>query len=226
MARAHSLVLDFDEALAAIDRAIESAPERAYYQARKALLLLQMERVDDASGAMEKACCMSPDNPFDADLMIAFDMLNEDRTELEQVARGETRRSYTPEQRGQAFIALGDYREALRQYEAATLDMGRELIDLITDDWIWRCPHIINRAHLWLREGDPRGEKALRSLLDELEIIESQDIVNPLAHYWTACAYTLLQREQEARESMSEARRTGWHHPWWESRDWNLKPPG
>jgi TolB-like protein len=225
MARAHSLDLDFDAALEAIDRAIESAPERAYYPARKALMLLQMERFEEAVVSIEKACCMSPDNPFDADLMIAFHMLNEDRSDLEQVARGETRRVYSPEQRGQAFIALGDYRQALVQYEAASLDVGRELIDLITDDWIWRCPHIINRAHLWLREGDPRGEAGLQALLDELEIIKSQDIVNPLAHYWAACVHNLLRHEPEARDAMSEARRTGWHHPWWESRDWNLQPP-
>jgi tetratricopeptide (TPR) repeat protein len=184
-----------------------------------------MGRFDEAVVSIEKACCMSPDNPFDADLMIAFHMLNEDRSDLEQVARGETRRVYSPEQRGQAFIALGDYRQALVQYEAASLDVGRELIDLITDDWIWRCPHIINRAHLWLREGDPRGEAGLQALLDELEIIKSQDIVNPLAQYWAACVHTLLRREPEARDAMSEARRTGWHHPWWESRDWNLRPP-
>jgi tetratricopeptide (TPR) repeat protein len=148
-------------------------------------------------------------------------MVLDDRTL--QLARGESARAYKAEQRGQACIALGDYPAALQQYEAAQLDRGRELIDLITDDWIWRLPHVINRAHLWLQAGDPRGREELERLLSGFEDIARQGIVNPLAGYWAASANALLGRLSEARALLEEARRIGWHHPWWEQRDWNVR---
>ena len=41
----------------------------------------------------------------------------------------------------------------------------RELLKLVTDDWVWRLPHVINRAHLWFQAGDVRGEEELERLL-------------------------------------------------------------
>jgi Tfp pilus assembly protein PilF len=43
LSRAHALAKEFASALRAIDAAIALAPERAYYRARKGLLLLQAE---------------------------------------------------------------------------------------------------------------------------------------------------------------------------------------
>jgi hypothetical protein len=96
------------------------------------------------------------------------------------------------------------------------------VIDLTTVDWIWRLPHAINRAHLWLLADDARGRIELEQLLAELAAIAEQGIVSPLAGYWAACANALLGRTTKARELLAEARRTGWHHPWWEQQDWNL----
>jgi len=166
---------------------------------------------------------MSPDNPFDADLMVAWYMARGDEKALAEVARGETQRDYTAEQRGQAFIALGDFPAAREQFEQATLDTNAELIDLITDDWIWRLPHVINRAHLWFQAGDVRGEEELERLLLEFRKIGEQGIVNPLANYWAAGANAVLGRTRQAHEMLDKARQTGWHHPWWERLDWNIR---
>ncbi len=139
-------------ALSAIDAAIECAPERAFYRARKGLLLLQTGNIDAAAAAAEDACCMSPDNPFDAELIIALCIAREDRAGIRAVARGETERPYTAGQRAQAFIALGDYAAARELYELDVLDSRRELIDLITDEWIWRfrTSSIAHTCGCWL----------------------------------------------------------------------------
>ena len=71
LARAHALAKEFEPALQAIDAAIALAPERAYYHARKGLLLLQAGQLEAADRSVEEACCKAPDNPFDADLIIA-----------------------------------------------------------------------------------------------------------------------------------------------------------
>jgi adenylate cyclase len=221
MARVLSLELQMDSALEAIDAAIKCAPQRAYYHSRKGLMLLQADRFVEAVSSLEEAWGMAPDNPYDADLVIAHYMVSEDRSSLERVARGLDSRTYEAEQRGQAFIALGDYAAAREQYDVAILDQRQELIDLITDDWIWRLPHVINRAHLWLLDGDARGQSELERLVGKLQDLKAQGIVNPLASYWAGCVNMLLQRESEALQSMDEARRAGWHQPWWEQHDWN-----
>ena len=223
LARAHAQAKEFDPALHAIDAAIALAPERAYYHARKGLLLLQAGQIEAAGRSVEEACCKAPDNPFDADLIIANSMVRADRDYLGKVARGETMRSYAAEQRGQAFIALDDLPAAREQYEQATLDGGRELIELITDDWIWRLPHVINRAHLRLLDDDARGRDELEGLLAGYEHMTQQEIVNPVASYWAACAHALLGHAQQARALLDEAGRIGSHHPWWEQQDWNSR---
>jgi TolB-like protein/lipoprotein NlpI len=223
LARAHAQAKEFDPALHAIDAAIALAPERAYYHARKGLLLLQAGQLEAAGRSVEEACCKAPDNPFDADLIIANSMVRDDHEYLGKVARGETMRSYAAEQRGQAFIALGDIPAAREQYERAVLDGGKELIELITDDWIWRLPHVINRAHLRLLAGDARGRNELEQLLAGYNHMTQQEIVNPVAGYWAACAHALLGHAQQAGALLDEARRIGWHHPWWERQDWNIR---
>jgi tetratricopeptide (TPR) repeat protein len=169
---------------------------------------------------------MSPGNPFDADLMVAHMLARADLEQLGKVARGETRRGFAPEQRGQAFIALEDLPAAREQYEQAALDGEKELIELITDDWVWRLPHVINRAHLWLLAGDGRGRDELEKLLAAYSRMTQQEIVNPVASYWAACAHALLGRSHEARAMLEEARRIGWRHPWWERQDWNIRSIG
>jgi len=221
LARAHALARAFDAALREIDEAIRCAPGRAFYHAQRSLILLQTGDAEAAARSVEEACGLSPDNPFDADLVIAHFMARGDRGSLARIAGGETRRHYNACQRAQALIAIGNHTDALQVYETATLDRKQELMDLITDDWVWRLPHVINLAHLRQQAGDPRGEEELERLLADLAHIAQQGVSNPLARYWAASASMLLGRADEARDLLSEARAIGWNHEWWERLDWN-----
>jgi TolB-like protein/Flp pilus assembly protein TadD len=225
LARAHALTRAFEAALREIDEAIRCAPGRAFYRAQRSLILLQTGDSEAAARAVEEACGLSPDNPFDADLVVAHFMARGDRESLARIAGGATRRRYNACQRAQALIAIGNHADALGMYETATLDPEQELLDLITDDWVWRLPHVINLAHLRQQAGDPRGEEALERLLANLEHIAQQGVTSPLARYWAASASMLLGRAAQARELLSDARAIGWNHEWWERLDWNAPSP-
>ena len=223
LARVYALQRDFDAACREIDQAIRGAPGRAFYFAQKALILLQAGNHELASRAMEDACCLSPDNPFNADLVVAHHMARGDRDSLVRIAQGEIHRSYMAAQRGQAMIALGEFDAARDLYETAELDRGSEMAKLATDDWVWRLPHVINRAHLRLLNGDGRGREELEGLLAELQGLAGQGIKIPLAHYWAATANAVLGRAEPARALLAEARAMGWNHAWWERLDWNAE---
>jgi len=223
MARAHALDRQFDAALREIDEAIRCAPGRAFYFVQKSLIQLQAGDTEAATRAVEDACCLSPDNPFDGDLIVAHHMVSDDRESLERIARGETRRGYTAGQRGQAFIALGALDDAHELYATADLASEKELMKLATDDWLWRLPHLISRAHLRLRAGDDRGRADLERLLAGLDALAGQGVQSPLARYWAATANAVLGRGDRARELLAQARAIGWNHQWWERLDWNAE---
>lgn len=222
LARTFALGGAFDAALREMDEAIGCAPRRAFYHAHKSLVLLQAGRIEEAASSVEEACCLSPDNPFDADLVVAHYMVRDDRDALSRIARGETSRHYTDGQRGQAQIALGNLEAARRLYETVDLDGGEELTKLATDDWVWRLPHVINRAHLRLRAGDARGREELDALLADLQRFAEQGVRNPLARYWAASIHAVQGNEARASDLLAEARALGWRHEWWERMDWNL----
>jgi len=226
LARAHALGRHFEDARREIDEAIRNAPGRAFYFAQKCLIQLQAGDAEGAARSAEDAFSLSPDNPFDADLSIAHYMSCNDRDSLVRIAQGETKRSYTPGQRGQAFVALGEYDSARALYETTDLNAATELMKLVTDDWSWRLPHVINRAHLRLLTGDERGREEMEVLLEEFERLSAQDVVNPPAHYWAATASALLGREEQANALLARARSIGWHHDWWKRLDWNAEGLG
>jgi TolB-like protein/Flp pilus assembly protein TadD len=223
LARAHVLGGDFEEARREIDEAIRVAPGRAFYFAQKCLIQLQAGDIEGAARSAEDAFSMSPDNPFDADLSVAHYMSRDDRDSLTRIAQGETKRSYTSGQRGQAFLALGNFDAARELYEVTDLDSEKELLKLVTDDWSWRLPHVINRAHLRLLDGDERGEKELEALIANCERLAGQGVRSPQALYWAATATALLGREERAGAMLADARAAGWHHDWWMRLDWNAK---
>ncbi|MDX1555261.1 MAG: tetratricopeptide repeat protein [Xanthomonadales bacterium] len=222
LSRVYSLLGDFDSALREVGESLRIAPNRAFYHAQKSMILLQAGELDAAAQSVREARDLSPDNPFDADLVVAHYMALDDKETLRSIACGESSRTYTPGQRAQAQIALGDLDGARSLYETDPLDRKSELMNLVTDDWVWRLPHVINRAHLWKRAGDARGDEELEGLLADLEGFASQGIANPLARYWAASASALLGREDEARRLLDEARSLGWRHRWWERLDWNI----
>ena len=223
LARAHALARQFDDARREIDEAIRCAPGRAYYFAQKSLILLQAGESEAAARAVEEACGLSPDNPLDADLVVAHVMARGDRDELSRIARDESARKFSAGSRAQALIALGEYDAARDLYETVALDQDTELRRLVTDDWVWRLPHVINRAHLRLLAGDERGREELEQLLTGLREIVDQGIISPLARYWAATASALLGRAGPANRLLDEARATGWSHEWWERLDWNAR---
>jgi TolB-like protein/Tfp pilus assembly protein PilF len=223
LARTYALTRQFDDARREIDEAIRCAPGRAFYYAHKSLILLQAGDGEAAAQSFEEACCLSPDNPFDADLVVAHHMARNEREALARIAHGETSREYTAGQRGQALIALGEHDAARSLYETESLDRETELMNLVTDDWVWRLPHVINRAHLWLLAGDARGRSELEGLLVDLDGIAEQGVSNSLARYWAATASALLGRNDHAHELLTEARSIGWNHQWWEPLDWNAQ---
>jgi adenylate cyclase len=223
LARAHALARQFDDARREIDEAIRCAPGRAYYFAQKSLILLQAGESEAAAQAVEEACCLSPDNPLDADLVVAHVMARGDPDELSRIARDDSARKFSAGSRAQALIALGKYDAARELYESVALDPDTELRRLVTDDWVWRLPHVINRAHLRLLAGDERGREELEQLLTGLREIADQGIISPLARYWAATASALLGRAGPANRLLDEARASGWSHEWWERLDWNAR---
>ena len=86
---------DLQEALRWTERAIEVAPQRAFYHARRGLLLLQACRLDEARHAVEEARARAPDNVFDAELIVALHMALDDREALSCIASGTAVRSRT-----------------------------------------------------------------------------------------------------------------------------------
>ena len=223
LARAHALARQFDDARREIDEAIRCAPGRAYYFAQKSLILLQAGENEAAAQAVEEACSLSPDNPLDADLVVAHVMVRGDRDELSRIASDESTRKFSAGSRAQALIALGEFDAARELYEAVALDREVEVRSLVTDDWVWRLPHIINSAHLRLLVGDNRGREELEQLLAALQGIAEQGVISPRARYWAATANALLGRPGPASNLLAEARAAGWSHEWWERLDWNAQ---
>jgi Tfp pilus assembly protein PilF len=106
MARLHALRGELQEARRWIERAMQRAQSRAFYLARDELFLLQLGENDAAFKSIDAACCSSPENTFDADLVVAMHVVREYRAALEAIALGESTRKYSPAQRAQAHWHL------------------------------------------------------------------------------------------------------------------------
>jgi TolB-like protein/Flp pilus assembly protein TadD len=223
----HVLEGDAERALAMIDAAIERAPRRAYYRARKGVMLLGMGRVDEAQQVIGQACGISPENAFDADLKLALAILRRDTGQLDDIATGACGCAYRAAQRAQAALALGDPSRALQLYAEEPPELGREIYDLVTDDWVWRLPHLVSHAHLRLDAGDAAAARlALRELLSALDRLLGDGVENPQIHYWIACGHAVLGELEPARAALRRARSLGWQHLWWQRLDWNLAALG
>ncbi len=213
------------EGLRWTERAIEVAPERAFYHARRGLLLLQACRLDDAEHAVAEARARAPDNVFDAELIVALYMARDDREALECIAAGAAARAFGNAQRAYANVALGRHAEALALYDAATLSPCAELDEILNDDWVWRLPHSITRAHLRLEAGDTvRAREELENFATRAERLFAQGIVSGDVRYWTATACLLLGRAEQGAAHLKAAVDGGWRHAWWARLDWNLRP--
>jgi TolB-like protein/Flp pilus assembly protein TadD len=212
------------EGLRWVDRAIEVAPDRAFYRARRGLLLLQSCQFEEAEQAVEEARARAADNVFDAELVIALHVVRGDRAALECIAAGKPADAFGPAQRAYAHLALGRTGEALVQYEDAALSPCAEIDEILNDDWVWRLPHSITRAHLRLAAGDTaRGRAELEAFVGRAEELLAQGIVSGDVRYWTATAYLLLGDQERGIEHLRHAIDGGWRHAWWARLDWNLR---
>jgi tetratricopeptide (TPR) repeat protein len=223
MSRIHAVRGRLHEAIEWIDRAIEIAPERAFYRARRGLLQLQLGDVAGAATCIQEARDRAPDNVFDAELVIALYMAQGDRERLRQVATGEAGRAFSSCQRAYAWIALGDYRQALATYEQATTTPRAEVGQVLNDDWVWRLPHSVTRAHLHRIAGQGvRADEELRTFIAETESLFAEGAWNGDVLYWAATAHALLGDMEQATATLRSAIDGGWRHAWWAKLDWNF----
>ena len=222
MARLNSMRGSLEEALRWIDRAIERAPTRAFYLARKGLILAQLGRLDEAAAAVAAACCNPSGNAYEADLVIGLGVVRGDRPALEAIADRTSHRAWTSAQRGQALLTLGRLPEALQAYAEDPPDPRAAINDLINDEWVWRLPHVVNYAHLRIAAGDAGGHDTLRGLLAYVDEVREKGIVNVDALYWVAAAHAVAGRPEQALELLEDAHRRGWRHAWWARHDRNM----
>ena len=221
MARLHATRGSLEEALRWLDRALERAPARVFYLARRGLVLAQLGRIEDAVAALEAASRNPAGQRFQADLMVALRVVKRDRIALESIARHVDGSVWTPAQRAQVLVALNDLPAALEAYAADPQDPRRVLNDLINDEWVWRLPHLVNYAHLRIAAGDEGGREALHELQARADELRAEGIVNADALYCTASAYAVMGETERALELLDEAVNRGWRHAWWARHDWN-----
>jgi TolB-like protein/Flp pilus assembly protein TadD len=219
MARLHAARGATEEALRWIDQAVARAPTRTFYLARRALILAQLGRIDEATAAIEAVCCDPNGNRFEVDLVAGLRIVTGDRAAIEAMARPQS--PWPAAQRAQALIALGDRAAALKAYDAEPPDPRGEINDLIADEWVWRLPHVVNHAHLRLDAGDARGRDTLRELMTRADELHAEGIVNVDALYWVASAHAVLGEVEQAFARLDEAVTRGWRNAWWGRHDWN-----
>ena len=221
MARLHSARGSLEAALHWIDQAIERAPKRTFYLARKALILAQLGRLDAAVTAVEAACCDPAGNRFEADLVTGLRVTTANRAALRAIAEDGSGCSWAPRQRAQALLALDDRSAALACYAADPVDPRTAINDLINDEWVWCLPHVVNHAHLRLAAGDEHGREILGELLESAEAVLVQGVVSVDALYWMASAQAVMGEKELALQLLEQAVRLGWRHAWWARHDWN-----
>src|SRR5262245_33330645 len=142
------------DAIRWIDQALDRAPTRAFYHARKGLILLQLGTTEAAVAQLDTARRSSPGNAFASDLEIALSVVRDDCEFPSRVAAGNAEQGYSVAQRAQAQLALGDVAAARALYEQETPNPRRAIDDVLNDEWVWSLPHVVTRAHLRIAAGD------------------------------------------------------------------------
>ena len=194
MARMHALRGELHEARRWVDKAIERAPMRSFYLARKGLFLLQLGETPAAVEAIDAACRSAQESTYDADLVVAMHVASGDTDSLRRMAEGASYRDYTAQQRAQAHLSLGHLAEARALYEQSPPDAKREIRDVLNDEWIWRLPHVVNFAHLRIVHGEADAREDLERMLEQLRQLWAQGVVNVETLYWAGSAETVLGR--------------------------------
>ena len=213
---------DADGALRLMTRAVELAPGRWFFPARLAVMRLQTGDEAGARAALALARECAPAASFDVDLLLAMSMALGERAWLAAIAQS-TGQACTDLQRGMAWLALGEPGPARAAYEAGAPDARREIDDVLNDDWVWRLPHWINRAHLRLQAGDPQGRRDLEQFLAIAAQVADDGLASGDIRYWCATAHGLLGDLERSFAELEAALRAGWRHAWWARLDWNAE---
>jgi hypothetical protein len=204
-------------------RALDLAPTRAYYHAGKGLILLKLGEADAAAESIEVARRIAGASFFDTDLVVALYVARRDRVALERIAQGDPAGTYSPAQRAQAHIALGDLAAARVLYEEHRPDPADEIGSILRGDWFWRLPHAINYAHLRLLDGDERARADLERYIAEADRVRAEGMIITDIRYRVATVQAVLGREDLALEQTEEAVAMGWRDVWWADADWNAR---
>jgi TolB-like protein/Tfp pilus assembly protein PilF len=223
MERLHAARGELREALAWNDRALAKVPTRAYFHARRGLLLLQLGEPEAAAASIQAACDRESADVLESELAVALHAARSDRAALERIASGAAGNSFTDAQRAQASLALGRQEQAATLYAQLAPAPELEINDVLSGDWIWRLPHSINHAHLRLRVGDEGGRRALEVYVEGVARFRREGIVNSDLLYRSASALWLLGRQEQALNALEEAIHIGWRHAWWARVDWNFE---
>jgi TolB-like protein/tetratricopeptide (TPR) repeat protein len=208
-------------ALLWIDRAIDRAPLRLFYLARKALYLAQQGQVTAAWQLAESACCDSRGNRFETDLVTGLRVVSGDQPGLERIVAGKCATDWSTGAAAQACIALGRLEDALRAYEEAPPEPRSAVDELVNDEWVWRLPHVVNHAHLRIALSADGGAQPLQVLQARAAELRAEGVVNANVTGWLASAHAVLGEHERALELLEEAIAQGWRHAWWARHDWN-----
>lgn len=209
------------EALRWIEQAIERAPGRAFYIARKGLILAQLGQTDAAVKTVDAACCNPTANRFEADLVVGLNIVTADRAALASIAANPGGSFWGAAQRAQALIAVGNASAAQQAYAEAPPDPRGAVNDLLNDEWVWRLPHVVNYAHLRKEAGDDNWQEGLHQLAARVDELSAEGIVNVDAQYLVASAHAVAGEHDRALDVLQNAMERGWRHVWWVRHDWN-----
>lgn len=217
MARLHARRGAVREALDWIDQAVERAPTRAYYLARRGFLYLQLGELALAKKWILTAKEHATDDRLMSDVLLARLIATDDMAGLVAIGRGEDH--FDSSQRGLAAWLAGDLDRALRHYDDASPGHATLIHDVIDDSWLWRFPHSLYRASLRLQDSSQSATKDLDDLLAQLEASRRDGIVNAELHYWSAAALAALGRDAGAVAELEKAVAEGFRNGWWARRD-------
>jgi TolB-like protein/Tfp pilus assembly protein PilF len=217
MARMKTMRGALAEALEWAQQALERAPTRAFYLARKGFLYLQLNQVERAEEWLLAAKQAASDSQFIGDAELALAIACNDRNRLQQISNDAEGHGLA--QRGLAAWLLGDEQRALSLYEERCPDHNLIIYELINDEWVWRFPHSLYRACLRMRNGAADASADVETFLESLARISAEGIFNPNAEYWAVIALLTLGRKDDALRRLESAIDHGWRNVWWARRD-------
>lgn len=217
MARLHADRGRLDEALAWQNKAIERAPRRCYYLARKGYVYLQLGKLDLAGEWLHAATSCTPDSRYLRDALVGLAVAADDRGRLGEILDGDD--FFGSDQQAVAALLLGDEARARSLYGGKFPDHRQVLLDVVSYELVWRIPHVVYRAMLELRQGNTEASRELEKILDTLDGIRRDGVVNAETSYWAATALAVLGRTDDAISRLDEAVRRGWRNVWWARRD-------